>query len=257
MSAYAILGATGNTGLSLLQLLGASPNNTIHVLVRSRAKLENLYPSLSSNSNIKVFESSISDTDTLSNCLANTKAVFLTVAVTENIPGCTISQDTAHAIVSALQKLKAEEQAFKPPRLIILSSASCDDKFWIGVPSLVHSFMWAANANIYTDLVKAEAYLREQEDWLSSTFVMPGGLTHDVQKGHELSTREQQTFISFLDLAAGMIEVADAESGKWDMAHVSVVLKGGQKGRFEWRAPPVLMKGFLCYWFPWLYRYLP
>ena len=141
--------------------------------------------------------------------------------------------------------MKAEDDAFKPPRLLALSSASCDDK------------LWTANANIYTDLVKAEAYLREHEDWLSTTFVMPGGLTHDVQKGHGLSTEKQQTFISFLDLAATMIEVADAESEKWHMAHVSVVFTGGQKERFEWKAPPILLRGLLCYWFPWLYKYLP
>lgn len=55
MSAYAILGATGNVGLSILQLLGEPPNHSIHVLVRSRAKLEKLYPSLSSRGNIKVW----------------------------------------------------------------------------------------------------------------------------------------------------------------------------------------------------------
>lgn len=85
---------------------------------------------------------------------------------------------------------------------------------------------------------------------------MPGGLTHDVQKGHELSAERQQTFISFLDLAAGMVEVADADA-RWEGKHVSVVLKGDRKARFEWWAPVVLGKGLLCHVCPWLYEWLP
>jgi putative NADH-flavin reductase len=256
MSAYAILGATGQTGGSILQLLGDSPKNKINVLVRSRSKLERSYPPLSSNNNIQVFQGNISDIPTLTQCLKGTKAVFLTVAVTENAPGTSISLDTARAVISGLQTLKAEDPHFKPPRLIILSSASLDDKFWRGVPAFVHNVMYAANSYIYDDLARAETYLRQYEDWLDMTFVMPGGLTHDVQKGHELSAERQQTFISFLDLAAGMVEVADADA-RWEGKHVSVVLKGGRKARFEWWAPVVLGKGLLCHVCPWLYEWLP
>ncbi|KAF9698019.1 hypothetical protein EKO04_004191 [Ascochyta lentis] len=257
MSAYAILGATGQTGGSILRLLGESPTNKVNVLVRSRSKLEKFYPPLSTNSNIKVFQGNISDIPTLAQCLKGTKSAFLTVAVTDNIPGCSISLDTAHAVIEALQNLKAEDPAFKAPRLIVLSSASLDEKFWDGAPEFVHNIMYAANAYIYDDLKRAETYLRKHQDWLHVTFVMPGGLTHDVQQGHELSTERQQTFISFLDLGAGMIEVADAEGSRWDGGHVSVVLKDGRKAKFEWWAPVVLGKGLLCYLCPWLYGWLP
>ena len=70
--------------------------------------------------------------------------------------------------------------------------------------------------------------------------MMPGGLSHDVQQGHELSEEKQQTFISFLDLAAGMVEVADADA-RWDGKHVSVVLKGGRKAKIEYWAPVILV----------------
>jgi putative NADH-flavin reductase len=253
MSAYAILGATGQTGLSILQILGSSPQNKINVLVRSRSKLESSYPSLSSNPNISIFQGNISDIDTLTSCLSGTKAVFLTVAVTENKPGVTISVDTAHAVIEALTRLKALDKHFKPPRLVVLSSASLDDKFWTTAPAFVHKLMYAANFCIYEDLARAEAILRKHEDWLDMTFVMPGGLSHDVQHEHELSAERQQTFISFLDLGAGMVEVADAEGGRWEGGHVSVVLKGERKARVEWWAPVVLGKGLLCYYLPWLY----
>ncbi len=252
MSAYAILGATGQVGSSILQLLSSSPKTHINVLVRSRSKLNTSFPHLSTNPQIRVFEGSISDAPTLSQCLANTKVAFLAVATTDNKPGVSISLDTAHAVVSALQGLRHEDPGFKPPRLIVLSSASLDAKFWRGVPEFVHKVMYAANFYIYEDLARAEEYLREQGDWLDVVFVMPGGLTHDVQRGHKLSTEKQQTFISFLDLAGGMIEVGDAEGGRREGGHVSVVLREGRWARFEWWAPVVLAKGLLCYLFPWL-----
>jgi oxidoreductase AflX len=257
MSSYAILGATGQVGGSILHQLGDSPKNKINVLVRSRSKLEKSYPQLSSKNSIQVFESNISDIPTLAQCLKGTKAAFLTVAVTENMPGCSISLDTARAVVEALQSLKAENAAFRPPRLTILSSASLDEKFWTGAPAPVHSIMYAANVHIYDDLKRAESYLRKHEEWLDMVFVMPGGLTHDVQQGHQLSTERQQTFISFLDLGAAMIEIADAEGGRWDGGHVSVVLKEGRKARIEWWALVVLGKGLLFYLCPFLYAWLP
>lgn len=256
MSAYAILGATGSMGSSILQLLSAAPNNKIHVLVRSRAKLEKLIPSVSSNPNIKIFEGSISNAENLAQCLRGVKAVFLTVAVVKNIPGCSIAQDTARAVVTALTQLKDEDPTFRSPRLVVLSSASVDDKFWNGIPAFVHHTLFAAMYYVYTDLQKAQSFLQTQDNWISSTFITPGGISHDVQRGHTLSESEQQTFISFLDVAAGMIEVADEESGRWDGKLVCVVGSSGVKARIPWSAPLELVKGLVWYWCPWMYAYL-
>lgn len=255
MSAYAILGATGQVGGSILQVLGDDPKNKINVLVRSRPKLEKAYPRLLSNSNIRVFESPISAIPTLASCLKDTRAVFLCVAVTENVP-TSVSLDTAKSVIAALKSLQARDPSFKPPRLIVLSSASLDDKFWLSAPRFVHAVMYAANKHIYDDLARAESLLRQHDDWLDVVFVMPGGLTHDVRQGHELSGTRQQTFISFLDLAAGMVEVADS-GGEWEGKHVSVVLKGGRRARFDWWVPLVLGKGLLCYLVPGLHAWLP
>lgn len=257
MSSYAILGATDSTGSSILQLLSASPDAKIHVLVRSRSKLHNIAPSSLENPNIKIFEGSISDTETLTRCLTGTKATFLTVAITTNMPGCTIAQDTAHAVIDALKTIRKGDRAFKAPRLVVLSSSSVDDQFWIDTPSFVHSLIWKCNSNIYTDLAKAETFLREQDDWLSSTFMMPGAISNDVQRWHELSATKLQNFVSFLDVAAGMIEIADEKSGRWDGQNVSVVLKEGQRGKCEWWAPVMLGRGLLVHFFPWLYNYIP
>jgi hypothetical protein len=110
MSAYAILGATRQVGGSILSVLGGNPSARIHVLVRSRAKLEKSYPGLNSNPNIIVYEGTVTDIPLLTACLANTHSIFLTVAVTENKPGVKISVETAHAVVSALQSLRTTRE---------------------------------------------------------------------------------------------------------------------------------------------------
>ena len=102
---YAILGATGQTGSSILSLLSASPTSQINLLVRSKEKLASISPSYLTNPNITIYESTISDIPTLAKCLSGIKAAFLTVAVQANIPGCSIATDTAHAVVAALNGL--------------------------------------------------------------------------------------------------------------------------------------------------------
>jgi hypothetical protein len=149
--------------------------------------------------------------------------------------------------------LKKRYPHFKPPHLVVWSSASLDDKFWTMTPAFVHHLFYAAMCNAYNDLKAAEAYLRTQDDWLVCTFVMPGGISHDIQRGNQLSTSEQQTFVSFLDVAAAMVEVADGGE-RWDGQNVSFVLKRGQRAKVEWWAPVVLGKGFLMGVWPCMYK---
>lgn len=159
MSAYAISGATGQVGGSILSVLGANPLAKIHVLVRSRAKLEKSYSGLNSSPNIVTYEGTITDIPLLTACLANTHSIFLAVAVSENKPGINISVETAHAVVLALQSLQTKSPQWKASRLVVLSSASLDNKLWNGVPALVHKLLYASNAHIYDDLARAQTYL--------------------------------------------------------------------------------------------------
>ncbi|KAH7412327.1 hypothetical protein DE146DRAFT_674621 [Phaeosphaeria sp. MPI-PUGE-AT-0046c] len=220
MSKYAILGATGSTGSSILSVLSASPSAQINLLVRSKSKLASISPSSLSNSNISIYESTISDISTLANCLSGTKAVFLTVAVSNNISGCSIATDTTHAVIAELMMLKE------------------GDNFWKNTPNFVHNVLYAANSNIYSDRERAERYLRSQRDWVKCTFMMPGGIVQD------------QTFVSFPDVAAAMIELADDEDGEWEGDNVSLVLRDGQKARFGWWVLVVLAKGLVIHFAP-------
>lgn len=257
MSSYAILGATGQVGGKVLQVLLNNPENELHVYVRSKSKLLKATPEVQENPKVQIFEGDLQDVELISNCLRGTKAVFMTVALTENLPGCSISMDCSRVVVEALRKIRHEQSAFKAPRLIVLSSAETSpwEQFSKDVPRFVYNSLWCANGYIYTDLAKAEHYLEQQSDWLTSVFVKPGGLVDDKARGHKLSLDRCYTFMSYADLAGAMVEVADEEANRWDMKAVSMVPET-VGGRFEWKAPYVLTKGLLAWFYPDMYMYI-
>ncbi|KAK4962281.1 hypothetical protein LTR66_012729, partial [Elasticomyces elasticus] len=219
MSFYAVLGATGNVGQALLKVLLQSPENHIHAYCRSKQKLVKLLPSITDNKQIDVFEGNLRDIELLVNCLSGTRAVFLAVALTENQPGCTIAQDTAYVVVSALERLKSKNERL--PKLIVLSSASLDHRLMPDSPGFLLNTLYCAFSNVYDDLNEAEKFLRSKDSLVTATFVRPGALCSDTQKGHVLSMQSATMPLSFLDLAAGMVEIADADGDRYDMKGVA------------------------------------
>lgn len=253
MSSYAVLGATGQIGGSILELLLRSPDNKVHAYVRSKRKLLAQNLELESKLNLTIFEGSITDTQVLKSCVQDTKAVFLAAGASDNVPGCSIAQEQTSSVVQALKALRIEGQN-RLPQLIILSSASLEDHLIRDLPWAAQKVMKMAASHVYVDLRMAETYLRSQ-DWIKQVYIKPGGLVHDRQRGHVLTTRRQETFLSFLDLAAGMIEVADEESETWNSKNVSVV--PAESGtRVDWRVPYLVSKGLLWHFMPSLYPYL-
>ncbi|KAI9651907.1 MAG: hypothetical protein M1831_007487 [Alyxoria varia] len=256
MPTYAILGATGKTGQCIVSNLLAQPssNLSIHALVRSRSKLEKQLES-PTPANVIIHEGAMSDIPLLVECVKGTQAVFITVGPPGNMPDCAIMQDTVNALIPALRQIHAEKGA-KVPKIVLLSSAAIESYLCEDIPYLVHQLLLTASHYIYEDLRVAEALLRAESAWLACTFVKPGGLSHDVPVGHKLSTERQHTFISFSDLAAGMIDVAGDEVERWDQANVSVLPKDGSGAHIPWGAMLVeLPKSVLCYWVPRLYQY--
>ena len=116
--------------------------------------------------------------------------------------------------------------------------------------------MKTAASNIYKDLIVAEKLLRDEQDWLASIFIKPGGLSVDEQRGHKLSFEDQESFISYFDLAAAMIEAGDDSQGLYDMKNVSVVNAGGG-AKFPRGTPLCILVGLLRHFFPWMHPYLP
>ncbi|KAI5200552.1 hypothetical protein E4T39_05700 [Aureobasidium subglaciale] len=254
MPTYAVLGATGNTGQSLLQVLTQDPSNNIHAYCRSRSKLEHLQPDIVANRNVRVFEGSLSDTQVIRDCIKDTHAVFLAVAVSGNVPGNTIAQDTANIVLQALRELRDTNVGAKLPKLVVLSAVPTEPAFAAEMPTLALALLFRAESNIYNDLIAAEKLLRKEQDWLSVTFVKPGALTVDTQKGHQLTSQGAKGVVSFLDLAAAMVEVADSED-VYDWKAVSVNPTTSDVA-FPWQNIPLLLKGLLYHFFPFAYRWL-
>lgn len=258
---YAILGATGQTGGSVLQVLTTErPDVNVNCLVRSRPKLERMRPEVVGSPNVRVFEGQINNIPLLTDCIRGTSAVFMCVAHPDNKPHLRIARDQAEAVVAALERLRAEQQqqqqpSPKLPLLVVLSSAETDEpRFCAGIPWPVRRLLFAANWWIYTDLIAAERYLRERSGWVDAVFVKPGGISTDVRRGHVLSAEGSQTFVSFLDVAGGMVQCAGEGPGRWAGGCVSVLSRG--KARVEWANGPLLLRNMACTWVPWLYPWL-
>lgn len=259
MATYAILGSTGNCGSNLIQnLLQTSPNR-IHAYCRNRAKLHRLLPQAIDNKQVQVFEGSITDVELVAECVHGTKAVFLVVTTNDNIPGCSLSLDSSTCVIQALQKIKAESgPGLKLPKLVLLSSATIDDHLARNMPAWFRPIMLTAASHVYADLRRAEAFLRSHEDWVSTIFIKPAGLSLDVARGHRLTLDEDESFVSYLDLAAGMIEAADDEEGRYDGRNVCVVNKTrGVGAKFPRGTPLCILMGLVRHFFPSLHPYLP
>ena len=251
MSTYALLGATGQVGNTILNVLSEDSSRKIHAFVRSSQKLQRVSPDICSSPNVTIFEGDISNIDVLQKCIAGTQAVFLAVAASENLRGTRTSQNQAEAVVAALEEIRDQDPAARIPKLVMLTSSETEDKLVQNIPWPIRKMLFLANYHVYTDLMEAEKYLRSQDEWVTSVFMKPGGLVQDIARGHILSTEKQQTWLSFLDLAAGIVEVAEEDGGRWDGKSVSVLSHG--KARFNWGALLLLGKGWLLYFFPWLY----
>ncbi len=258
MPTYAVLGASGYTGSSILTLLLKDPTNHINVYVRSKSKLLSLFPGLEENKSVRIFNGRLHDIPLMASCISpDVNTVFSVLGLNENIPGIRIAQDGAQAIVAALCYPKPEERAKKTPRIVFLSSVSVNPRIAINEPSFALGFIKRAFSYAYEDLALAEAYLRLHESWLNVTFVTPGGLAADEQKGHVLSLDHcSQTFLSYPDLAAGMIEIA--ESSGYDWMGVCVLPKS-KDVKIEWKAPAQMARGLVWHYLPsvgWVAKYL-
>ncbi|OGM47485.1 sterigmatocystin biosynthesis protein stcO [Aspergillus bombycis] len=219
MATYALLGATGATGSSILRhLLRTSPNSLrIQILVRSKAKLLRAFPDLETTRNpqVHVIQGTSTDSEALCECLRNASIAFMCVAQNGSPIGTTLCQDTGRAIISALQRQQQVEGAnYQPCTIVQLRSASLNPALAAQVPAFVHrivSFCLFAN---YADIKQACQYYSEaqKQGTLQCILVDPPTL-HDADgtqiTGYRLiSTESQAIALSYADLGAAMCEIA-------------------------------------------------
>ncbi|ROV91863.1 hypothetical protein VMCG_09184 [Cytospora schulzeri] len=261
---YAVLGSTGNCGTALIENLLKKPDTLIHAYCRNLSKLLQLLPDIKEDRRVIIFEGNIQDVELLSSCIRGCRAVFLVVSTNDNIPGCRLAQDTAAAVIQTLHGLghhndsgDGSHRATRTPKLVLLSSGTIDTTFSAHVPYLLRQLLLRSASHVYHDVIETEKLLRAEEDWLTTIYIKPGALSVDIQRGHSLSlTDGDDGAVSYLDLAAAMIEAVDDEDGRYDLKNVSVVNTNG-KARFPTGTPLCILMGLLRHYFPFLHPYLP
>lgn len=265
MATYAILGATGNCGTALIDNLLRTEDAKVNAYCRNKNKLIQKVSQVGNNKRVQIYEGSIYDIDLLAECIRDTYAIFHVVATNDNIPGCHISLDTAQSPISALEKLKAANNSEPPmrmakvmkmPKIVLLSSGTIDDHLSRHMPWWFRPILRTSASHVYEDLRRTEVFLRAKQDWVKTIFIKPGGLSVDVQRGHELNLDHDESFISYLDLAAAMIEAADDLEHRFDLRNVSVVNRNGA-ARFPPGTPMCILTGLARQFFPFLHDYLP
>ncbi|KAK3720355.1 hypothetical protein LTR37_003766 [Vermiconidia calcicola] len=256
---YAVLGSTGNCGTALIENLLRNPDAHVNAYCRNRSKLLKLLPDIKEGGRVTIFEGNIQNLELLASCMRKCRAVFLCVSTNDNIPGCCMAQDTAAAVIKALRKQGCDptQNGVPMPKLILLSSGTVDERFSRNMPSLLLWVLLRSEYHVYQDLIETQKLLRAEEGWLPSIYVKPAMLSIDAQRGHALSLTDQDDSpLSYLDLAAAMIEAADDEQERYVGKDVSVLNTNG-KAHFPAGTPMCILVGLLLYCFPWLYPYLP
>jgi putative NADH-flavin reductase len=256
---YAVLGATGNCGTALIQNLLEHAGAHINIYCRNKTKLIQNFPGIQEDKRVAIFEGSIHDRALLTTCVRGCRAIFLCISTNDNIPNCNLSQASAVAIVQTLKDLGYNSTSAtmeKAPKLLLLSSGTIEHAFSAHLPSVLHWILLRSASHVYHDLVEAEKLLRAEESWLTTIYVKPGALSVDKKRGYELSLTEQHSPISYLDLAAGMIELADETNGRWDFRNVSVNCTS-DKAAFPNGTILCIVTGLLRHFFPWMHEYLP
>jgi nucleoside-diphosphate-sugar epimerase len=260
INTYAILGSTGNCGTALIQNLLKRPDVRINAYCRNRSKLLRLLPNLEDNKRVEIFEGNIQDLELLTTCVSSCRAIFLCVTTNDNVPGCHMARDTAATVVQALQRLRNDQEegdgARPMPKLVLLSSGTIDEQFSRDMFSVLYWILLRSASYVYQDLIDTEQLLRAQEDWLKTIYIKPGALAVDSQQGHALSLTDQDGPLSYLDLAAGMIEAVEDPQGRYDLRNVCVNPVNG-KASFPPGTPLCILTGLLRHYFPWLHPYLP
>lgn len=252
MPTYVVLGATGSTGSAILRHLHEqNQGETIHVYARSKDRLEGMHPFITGSGQIESFIGALSDRETMLSCLKNSDVVFCTFAQNSNEPGCSIAQQTAHAIVKALSTLRNEPH-FHCPIVVFLSSASLSPVLGSSTPRLVKAMLHRACYWVYADIADALKYIK-QHSWIPLIAAEPPALVADKASGYKLTTSEPYNgALSYNDLGQAMIEMA--ESGQYVDQGVGIIATGKVNGSV---LPLVryLSTGLFLYCFPGSYSF--
>ncbi|KAK4175386.1 hypothetical protein QBC36DRAFT_216378 [Triangularia setosa] len=227
MPTYALLGATGATGSSILRYLLQNPPQDLqlNILVRSKPKLLEGFPTLLSSAPFKVhiFEGSSTSPTSLTSCLTSATAIFNCVGANASTPGTALYSSTVAAIISALTSIRdavsLSNEKYQPPTILQLRSASLNPTLASQVPKLVHNIVCFCLHHSYTDLAEAcELYQPASGDGLLKYILIDPPTLHDPNgesppTGYAFITTDekQNVALSYADLGAAMCELATTQ----------------------------------------------
>jgi len=262
MTIFTILGGTGSTGSAVIRALISSPTppTSVHIYVRSKDRLLKTIPALSDPSNLpfklQVFEGTLTDKQSLSDCIKNSSVIFSCIATNYSAPDTRVCEETAAAIISSLGSIRDatksnDNELYEKPTVIYLSSASMDPVHNGGF--LIECALFYA----YKDLRVGERLYREtvsaDPGLLNFIFARPPGIMPgEVPTGHKLSLTEVSVIVSYADLGAGMVEMAQ---NRGEYGNKAVLVSATGKVKQDW-VPNIkhLLFGMFCYFFPGLWR---
>lgn len=245
----AIFGSTGRTGrVAVKKLLENKDESCIlHLLVRSKRKLQEMISGIEQNPRVVIEEGSSQDISTVKKCLSDASYIVCTVGSNDNQPGIRVIQDTVSTFISALQELKEEKgEAWLRPRMTILSSASQNDAFSAPRPKFLHWAIMNAYNYVYADLAAAEKILLSNESLLSTTLVLPPLIVEGGKTEYTTSTTSVGAVVSYEDLGAGIANVCMEReaSGTMCVGVTSNDLSGCLDSIGAWQGPRNLITGF-------------
>jgi len=206
----ATLGATGQTGRVVVRHLLAvrdAESLTLQIYVRSKIKLQSLFPGIDSNPHVKIYEGSITDLEAIENCCRGADTIICTLGENMNIPGVRVMQDAADGIITSLKNLKATEKKWQRPRLLLLSSSTYNARFAAARPPVVHWLIKTAFSHPYADLAVAQTRFQENPSLVSLVLIQPPLLIEEEGTGHEISTESVRLAVSYEDLGAAFVEL--------------------------------------------------
>lgn len=206
-----IFGATGRTGRNVLKTLLLQQDNSLslHLFVRSAARLEALVPNIRSRPNVEISEGTFADREALANTLRGASLIICTVGSNDNEPGMTVFRDIALAIASTLAQLQSEVgSTWTRPHLTILSSASTYGVFTAKRPRLLEWLLGYALNHVYDDLRVGEQILSSFPFLMTITLIHAPLIVDGERTGYKISAESEGTCVCYSDLGEAMAKIS-------------------------------------------------
>ncbi|KAI4732792.1 hypothetical protein E4T50_16645 [Aureobasidium sp. EXF-12298] len=245
-----VLPMVGATGQAVLNDL-LNRDIDINIYVRSKSKLIDQFPTLSSSPKAHIFSGEISDSTLVKNLLTNVDTIIFTLGWNENRRGPTIIEDGARAVIKALRELNTNnEQNKQPPRLIFLSSVTWNERLHgenpdIGIRMVRLAFYWP-----YQDLLAGQRLLLSEPELVKVTLIQPPALIEEEASGYDISIDNAGAGCSYPDLGGSMVEIAMDERYE-SVPAVMVTSKAGHDfGRYAGVILPKVVMGLAASFLP-------